>query len=261
MPPSPTVAIVIPIYSTKISQDDERSLKAWDKHLSHFDTFVIAPKRITAPPRKKMKLLYFPDEYFRSVQDYSRLLLSPFFYEKFSQYDYILIYQLDAVVFSGDLLRFVQMGFDYIGAPLRHSWIGWLTHQSGGWEHCGNGGLSIRKVTSSIQVLEQAGMSVHRSQPYPFLQFLIAILSGRSRSIWLHTAPTSYPFNEDGFWSFEATKYLPTFRTAPIDIAATFAIEKDAQLYIDKQHGKLPFGVHAWKKYDPEIWSKHIEQI
>ncbi len=183
-------------------------------------------------------------------------MLSPFFYESFRTYDYILIYQLDAVVFSDRLMEFASLGFDYIGAPLRNSRIGWLTHKKGGYEHCGNGGLSLRNIASSLEVLERAKHTKKdKFQIPPVLQFILAVLTQKSRAIWLHASPVDYPFNEDGFWSFEASKYLPSFKTAPIVVSEHFAIEKEAPYYLRNLHGELPFGVHAWKKYDPQVWS------
>ena len=57
------------------------------------------------------------DKYFNSafVKAYKDTL-----YSRFEKYEYMLIYQLDAFVFSDRLMEFVEAGYDYIGAPLNN---------------------------------------------------------------------------------------------------------------------------------------------
>lgn len=59
----------------------------------------------------------FPDTYFKGIAGYNRLMMSPEFYETFAQWEYILIYQTDAWVFSDRLSEWCSKGYDYIGAP------------------------------------------------------------------------------------------------------------------------------------------------
>jgi hypothetical protein len=59
----------------------------------------------------------FADRYFRNIEGYNALMLSPDFYGRFSNYDYVLIYQLDAWVFKDELQYWCGQGYDYIGAP------------------------------------------------------------------------------------------------------------------------------------------------
>ena len=54
----------------------------------------------------------FPDECFTGVYAYSQLMLEKDFYKR------LLIHQLDAFVFSDELLEFCKMGYDYIRAPV-----------------------------------------------------------------------------------------------------------------------------------------------
>lgn len=70
-------------------------------------------------------------------------MLSAEFYDRFAAYEYVLIYQLDAFVFADRLAEFCQMGYDYIGAPVRrltplwHAiglaslWSSWLEQDGG----------------------------------------------------------------------------------------------------------------------------------
>ena len=68
------------------------------------------------------------------------LLLSRRFYEAFARYDFVLIYHLDALVFSDQLASWCAAGYDYIGAP-------WLVSPDTPHiftEKVGNGGFSLR---------------------------------------------------------------------------------------------------------------------
>src|SRR5712664_638129 len=90
------------------------------KHLLHF--LGRYPKYLMVPNSLKARLegfgvKQFDDKYFKNSDTYSELLLSKEFYQTFSEYQYILIYQLDALVFSDQLLEWCQTGLDYVGAP------------------------------------------------------------------------------------------------------------------------------------------------
>ncbi len=65
-------------------------------------------------------------------------MLSPTFYDAFQAYRYVLIYQLDALVFSDRLTEWCEMDWDYVGAP-------WLKCADSPWvgaSRVGNGGFS-----------------------------------------------------------------------------------------------------------------------
>ena len=62
--------------------------------------------------------------------------------------------------------------------------------------------------------------------------------------------------NEDIFWSIEASKFDPAFRVAPFSEGLNFGSEKHASLLYQKNGNQLPFGCHAWKKYEPDFWNK-----
>jgi hypothetical protein len=65
----------------------------------------------------------FTAHYFDSIAGYNELLLSAFFYEQFVRYDYILIHQTDALLLQDDLDAWMDLGYDYIGAPWPHGML------------------------------------------------------------------------------------------------------------------------------------------
>src|SRR5215813_2176546 len=110
------IATVTPIYRKALTVDEQISLHHLQHFLSQYENFAIVPDglRVTLPG---FHIKRFSPQCFESEATYSCLLLTPTFYEAFSDYDYILIYQLDCLVFSSDLKYWCDIGYDYIGAP------------------------------------------------------------------------------------------------------------------------------------------------
>ena len=79
-----------------------------------------------------------------SVNDYNNLLLSTKFWESLNG-EYVLIYQEDTCIFKDNIEDFLE--FDYIGAP-------WPECQKENINNTGNGGFSLRRRTTMIEVLK-----------------------------------------------------------------------------------------------------------
>jgi len=197
---------------------------------------------------------------------HSQLLLSKGFYEAFSDYDYVLIYHLDALVFSDKLTSWCRKGYDYIAPP-------WIKHDDAPYSgkaefegKIGSGGFSLRKVDSFLKVLNSR--TLHRDPEDLWTAF------ARNKSLihrWLNF-PRRYlyrlsKFNnirieisrkvkiEDSFWTNRARHYYPEFTLAPIEEALDFAFECVPRHCYEQNDFRLPFGCHAWHAYDREFWT------
>lgn len=170
---------------------------------------------------------------------------------------------MDALVFSDQLHKWCNQGYDYIGAPLFNSVIGHLSYNKGENITGANGGFSLRKVTSFIKVINIAEKLASRTSNKLYIRrlwFIKAVLMNQSHKNWLNAPPKDYPFNEDGFWSFEAVKYYPRFRVAPFGVALRFSFERFPKRCFKLNNYQLPFGCHAWSKYNRNFWSQYILQ-
>ncbi|MEY2895396.1 MAG: hypothetical protein RIS42_1115, partial [Bacteroidota bacterium] len=102
------VAVVIPLYQTKLNPQEEVSLRQCVRILGKHPIIIVAPESLDlsflSPFGITPKTIRFKDEYFKSTKTYNKLLTSTVFYEAFANYEYILIYQLDAYVFEDNLL-------------------------------------------------------------------------------------------------------------------------------------------------------------
>lgn len=260
------VVVVVPVYSETLTADEQISVAALQRHLSAYDVALLVPDTLRRPPISAHAIAFNAD-YFSGTAAYSRLLLSSEFYRVFSGYRYMLIYQLDALVFSDQLAHWCSKGYDYIGAPVHvHS-----DDQSAAF--VGNGGFSLRKIESFLHVLEGsesppssieacrriASAPSPDVEALPGLQRISKTLSiARQISQGVHTYAGSYTLNEDLFWSLRAPYFTSSFRRPSMDEAARFSIDKHPAYWMRRNDGAVPFGCHAWAKYDRDLWERHL---
>ena len=257
------VAIVVPTQKANFSQDEQVSFRHLNEYLGRYDKYLVVPDHRIG---KKVDLegfevVHFSSEYFASLPKYCEMLNRKEFYQLFTPYEYILIYQPDVIVLSDQLDKWCSKGYDYVGPPWFHSVIGWLSKNKTAPLSGGNGGFSLRKVESFIKVIEEVEKEARRKTDESLkrkLWFLWAVITGKSHRKWLKAPAYCYPFNEDGFWSFEAPKYLSTFKVAPFSEALQFGFEKNPRRCFNLNHQQLPFGIHAWARYDREFWSPYL---
>jgi hypothetical protein len=221
------VAVVVPVPRLPLQPDEEISLRQLRHHLFAYDTIVIAPESLDVRGLG-MRSQRFPDACFSSIASYSRLLLTPEFYDAFRDYEYILIYQLDCLVFSGDLDRWCDRAWDYAGAP----WFqGFSAGPEGGPWKVGNGGLSLRRIAIFRELLR-------RPEVLAFLK--------------------AYEGQEDVFWSFEAPNFERGFRIPEPDEAIAFSIESSPRYCFALNGNALPFGCHYWNRIDRPFWEHFL---
>ena len=149
-----TCAIVVPIYRSIMTSDEEISLASIRKRLSGYGICFVAPQSLdlSLVVKDGETIERFSDEFFAGIEGYNRLLKSSVFYERFSDHEYILIAQLDCLIFSSDLNQWMAKGYDYLAAPWFKGFA--KDHRPGLWR-VGNGGLSLRRVNSYLRILGQ----------------------------------------------------------------------------------------------------------
>lgn len=287
---SAKVAVVVPFYRPFMEIEEQLSWKNQQQHLNKFPKIALTPDGLEPPPLNNLSSKKFRQEYFISRSSYSALLLSDEFYYALAAYEYILVVQLDCLVFADRLEEFCALGYDYIGAPFFKSDAD--PHQ--GFSRVGNGGFSLRKVSSFLRVLESV-----RIPPWtaaltePFLDLEVertsnpqiasrglamtpATLKGeggskfvpsrlRKRSQIIREARRGvkwytqhYSLNEDLFWSDRARLFDPTFKVAPVEVGLKFAFERFPRYCYEQNGSQLPFGAHAWAKHDREFWDPFL---
>lgn len=265
------VAVVVPLYNRReFTPEEEISLRHLVHFLGKYDKYLVAPKSldVTLPG---FEVKWFADRFFGSTEANTKLMLSPQFYEAFSHYKYILIYQLDALVFSDELLEWCGMELDYIGAP----WLKCEDTPHVTLPRVGNGGFSLRKVESFLSVVYSKRLWVepvnywqqvtaskpkyvrYLNLPKKYLKHL-PVFNGARREMARWHLRRDGRKNEDYFWSDEAIRYYPEFKVASFETGLRFAFEVAPRLCFELNNNRLPFGCHAWHRYDRDFWKPYL---
>ena len=254
-------AVVIPVYQTTLTDQELFSIKTAVSVLAQHIIYFVGPVRLTnflqqLSQQFERPLSYktYPDHYFASIDGYNRLMLSSAFYQAFEHYQYILIAQTDSLVFSDELNFWAAKGYSYIGAP----WFDGYTQptQPLRLTAVGNGGFSLRNVQDFLRVLKRPRIfknTLMQTWPGNWRSTIYRYLKDYRSFIYKNTQ-INLNVNEDLFWGLFVAPICPFFKVpAPLE-AVSFAFEAYPQHSYELNGQRLPFGCHAWTRYDPMFW-------
>lgn len=220
---------------------------------------IAAPEGLEVGPQfgllQQLEVKRFAAHFFKGIEGYNQLLLNPVFYRTFQHFEYILIHQADVYLFKEELAAWCNKNFDYIGAPwfrpdklnrskLYGQWqklkLFFKKHKLYAQRHnkVGNGGLSLRKVSTALKVLEKTPASTLA----PYIK------------------RENQAFNEDIFWSLEAPK-IAAFNIPGWQEGMRFAVEFHPEKAYEYLGNQLPFGCHAPLKHAPDFWKNFIPAL
>ncbi|MCX5679800.1 MAG: DUF5672 family protein [Candidatus Omnitrophica bacterium] len=252
--PQNPAAVIIPVLKSELTNHEIISLDRCLKILGGHPLIFVGPEGLVFEskyfPQENVRFEYFNKSYFKDRQGYRRLLTSISFYERFLDYEYILIYQLDAFVFKDELLSWCAKGYDYIGAK----WI----HPEGGNIYCflkGKPSL-LRRILQKVHYppiskVGNGGFSLRRTR-----RAVLALLPFDTRGVNLEEIP------EDVFWSCVVRLYFPFFKIADWQTADRFAVENMSDKESEAISAHLPFGCHAWtREQNISIWREIFKKI
>lgn len=244
------VAIVIPVYKEICHDWEKFALERCSHILNRYQIIFFGPQTMKYDYYlnivKDAEITTFDDRFFTSIESYSDLLLSKIFYESFLEYQYILIYQLDAFVFEDKLSDWCDKNYDYIGAP----WFkDYGQSMAEGLVGVGNGGFCLRNPRSCLEVLNSIRLKSLTKFSISQLSEFVANKFDRSSTITpVEKIVCKYVKNgisEDLFWGWEAVKFYPSFNVSPIEDAIYFSFETGVQYIHEKYIDRSPFGCHA----------------
>lgn len=261
------IAIVLPVYKEEITYFEQISLEQGKKILANYQFVFAVPEKLNIDcydVRENDVVERFNDDYFASIPGYNRLMKSPEFYQRFSKFKYILIYQLDCFVFEDRLLEWCAKGYDFIGAPFVE-----IENNEYKLSSVGNGGLSIRKVASAKRALNSFSYIKTPTEfvkAYPIYKKNIVLFPFKFIRAFTFGNNTYHLFNdctdnEDHFWGEYVDRNFDWYKVPSPEKALDFAFEVTPKELFTMNNSKLPFGCHAWWKYDLEFWKPHIEKF
>lgn len=278
--------VVIPIYKDVPARGECASIRQTFRILGRHDIVFVTHRgckldeysRIVRDEGGTVRTEFFDKGYFDSTAHYSDLCLSEDFYLRFTGYEYMLICQPDAWVFRDELDDWCSKGYDYIGAPIYFPYSKKKFTRI--FYGVGNGGFSLRRIEHCLRVIRA---DRHRIFLRPGLlaklywySFLYNEDYGQTRlqRIWL--LPLSIMkmlgfrnsisqfreagCEEDAIISLWAHSAWGLSCHVPDELeAARFSFEVHPRYLYNRIGGQLPFGCHAFEKWEYNtFWKKHI---
>jgi len=268
-------AVVIPIYQSKLSASELFSIKNAVDVLSAHDIYFVGPVHLrvflaqlvgqfTAPLNTyadcHIGYKTFADRYFSSIAGYNKLMLSSLFYEAFKDYQCILIAQTDSLVLTDALDMWAAKGYSFIGAP----WFEGYTQPTQPLRllNVGNGGFSLRNIEDFLKVLHKPRVfknTLMSSWPGSWMSSTYRYLKDY-HSVVYKNRQFNIDVNEDLFWGLFVAPRCPFFTVPLATEAIDFAFESHPEHLFALNQNKLPFGCHAWERYNPEFWEAVLAQ-
>ncbi|MES2458556.1 MAG: DUF5672 family protein [Bacteroidota bacterium] len=257
--------VVIPFYKDHLNYDEYFSLDQCFKILTKYDIVAIKPDALDlsfiTDRYVFSSVISFDDHYFKTIDGYNQLMLTPPLYQAFLRYEFMLIYQLDAFVFSDQLTHWCNKKYDYIGAPWlrpledKNAVSRFILHLKSNFYRRYN--ITKDGIPNSKQLVKcvgNGGFSLRRVRKFHDLSIKFQGLAE------MYISQVESEFNEDIFWSIAINRkkknlHIPSYRTA-----LKFSIETCPELAYRLNHKRLPFGCHAWDKHF-DYWRDKFREL
>lgn len=219
--------ITVPVYKENPNVFEIASIKQCVKVLGEkYEILLFCPDELNLSKYEaecnnySFSILRCDKRYFASQKSYSDLCETWQFYDLLSNYEYMIIYQLDAWIFEDKVEYFMNMGYDYIGA------IHLMGYQGDAEGRNGNGGFCLRNTKQFRDVCEKTNFN-------------------------------SFSLLEDRVFC-ETLKN--NFKLAPLDVCRQFSFQDNPSVCYKKNGNKLPMGCHAFKfnNWRGGFWKQYI---
>ena len=270
-PVSHRPVVVIPIYKSAQSTVETLSIERAVQTLARHAICFVGPRHLLSHLTElsqryhhgeQISVCTFDDRYFAGIKGYNALMRSRRFYAAFSGFSHILIAQTDTLVLRDELNAWCAQDYAYIGAP----WFvgGSQPQQPLEFMGVGNGGFSLRRVADFLRVLDGMHRIPNFIKSRQRVPTAWARLVRRLKHEWVlayNRAPFFPSSNEDFFWGILVPAACPFFRVPGLAAASRFAFEVEPRHLYALNGGQLPFGCHAWERYDRAFWLQVLPEL
>ena len=250
------VAILIPTHKTEFDHYETKSiLRVIKLYQNKFDIFFICPDKIKNKfDIYNINVEAFPNIFFSNHSQYNKLCMDKNFYNRFKNYEYILISQTDSIILEDKLDFWYKHNLSYIGGPSYHKKL--INKKPKSPKFFCNGGFSLRKVDDFINVLDSHNIYFQnidlkiinqicfRGYFLKFLKLLLKSIFFGNKKYFI----TNFFLNEDVFYTYFAKLFIKKFKLPKNSKeCAYFALSEGIEYYIEK-YNKKPFGIHGYNK-------------
>lgn len=252
------------LHKKKINSYEKICLKQINNKFKDIDKFVVTfnneeIEKLIDKFFFKFKKIFFNRKYFKSTLTYNKLCSSIEFYEKFTDYKYILICHLDTYVNYNNINQYIKLDYSYIGAPSAYKSFFDKKKLTRVKLFC-NGGFCLRKVDHFLMVLKSNKLKLpinkyifydfikSRKNFTNFIKLFFQTLAQTSRSRGSYFAEKFYA-NEDVFWSYYAKFFYENFHIPNKSTCLNFAFDGNPSFFFQKNNNKIPMAFHGYYEY------------
>lgn len=213
---------------------------------------------------------------FSSWTEYNCLLKKIDLYKKMDDYDYMLLIQTDAYVFSNDLNDYLE--YDYVGAPWPKDPLRYIKGS------VGNGGFSLRNI-QKIKSILMSNTRIFGFRSLLYINFKHEYKFGKMYRykgfkkfklkqiifLFINTIVHYFLFNsfkkahkldsviEDVLFGVLIPDQFRNYNVPDLSVALRFSIDENPIKYFEQNDRRLPVGCHAFIKNYDKFWINFIE--
>ena len=242
--------VVIPAHKQMAAYEKLAYAKIHSTLVDKTNVYLLCPSELDTSEYESMfpeiKVKRIDGKWFKSLDSYNSMCVSKWFYEMFSEYEYMLICQLDVWLNKDDILEWCKKGYDYIGAPIVVSTARWHNYRIDTDGNViitpavGNGGFSLRKISTFIEITD---LDSYLFKRYNITKEVIDNI--KFEDLWFCDELSKY-------YDLERPNYKEAFK---------FAIDMNPDL-VETQYNvtELPTAIHAFDKNIP-YWRTKIKEL
>src|SRR5690606_13947934 len=162
-----------------------------------------------------------------------------------------------------------SQGYDYIGAPFFRNYV--TEFGKAQYVGVGNGGFSLRKISSMLRILHSWKMFYDRHDIIRLKRdknwkgklfyegvYFLGYLGIYNNTYHLLNGFTGY---EDIFWGYFAGPKFPWMKFPDYNQALKFSFEFNCEKLYEDNNYQLPTGCHRWWGPDKDFWKPVFKSL
>ena len=252
--------VLVPVHLERPTPAEVISLRQCGKIFRHREILIVARRGLDLGAYRELLTgaseLRVEPHWMSSIQAYNRMMISPVIVRQLDGYTHMLVHEPDAIVFRDELDYWCGQTQDYIGAVWFEGFAN--AKPDAPVVGVGNSGFSLHRLSALRRLItshqrwytyRQAAKDFARGLQGNGLRMRRGLkalgLAGQLRGAW-----RLYEGHCDIFWSSVVPQVDAEFKVALVEDAVRFSWEVLPARCFQMTGGKLPFGIHAWSKYD-----------